>query len=667
MSEKLCGVKKTKYADAYLKYELLEMVNKKIKKGKFDITKTQARNMTIPQLCKLLKIKVTKKEEVKKEKKPISFDRVCTPRRVKEYPNAYTKAELVQIGLDRRISNVSQSKKSNIKNLCKRLDIKYIDIPIKNPKKKSEKMEESEEEYEMEESEQESDSDEEDKKCILNSKLPLKDHQKIVANFLNDSDNRGLLVLHPVGTGKTLTAATVSQCFLKKNPKSKVIIVTPTSLQGNFKKALIKDYGVENMDQYEFYTIQSFVIASKRGRIKCNNKLLILDEAHNLRTRIRKSKKGQEGVNAIELLKCASKSKKVLLLSATPSINSGYDMLNLFAMIDGKEMPYTHMNFNKLKPSDLIKYLKCKVSIYSPTEKDIRKSFPDKEEEEILIKMTPEYYQKYIEVLDNKIGEDHRFSLFGGSEDLIPFYNGVRRAVNNLEEKNSPKVNWIMKKIINNRKSKFLIFSHFLGSGIELLQKRLEDNDINYVGINGSMSKKKRDEAISKYNKGISKILLISKAGGEGLDLKETNYVIIMEPGWNESSIEQVIGRAVRMGSHSKLPKEERFVKIYRLFMIQPKEKDYVDTILDNHLLKSPTEEILSVDIFLRNLAFIKQKIINKFLQKLSKLSIEKIDCKKKLDFKDPYFKEFFEKEKRQKKEDDEPLFSSDDTKQYKY
>ncbi len=650
MSEKLCGVKKTKKIDAYLKSELLDMVYKKMQKGKFkDITKTEAKNMTIPQLCKLLKIKVTKQEDLKeeKEKEDVNLERVCTPRKVKEYPNAYTKAELVNMALDRRLATLSESKKLKIEGLCKLLDIEYIDVPIKNPNKRKKKEDKEETPIESDQEEEE-EGEKGELKCISESKLPLKDHQKIVVNYMSDDKHRGLLVLHPVGTGKTLTAATVSQCFLQKNPKSKVIVVTPTSLQANFKKALIKDYGVENIDRYQFYTIQSFVNASKKGKINCEKKLLILDEAHNIRSKIME----KSGVNARELLKCASKSKKVLLLSATPTINKPYDILNLFAMIEGKEKPYTPLEYYRLKPTDVIKYLACKVSVYSPSVDEIKDAFPEKNEEEIFIKMSPEYHRKYIEVLDNEIGEEHRFGLFGGTLNLIPFYNGVRRAVNNLEEKNSPKVNWIIKKIMNNRDSKFLVFSHFLGAGIELLQKRLKDAGIPYVDINGSMSKKKREEAVSKYNKGKAKILLISKAGGEGLDLKETKYVIIMEPAWNESSIQQVIGRAVRMGSHSKLPKEQRIVNIYRLFMIQPKEEEHLDAILDQYMSKSPEEDILSVDVYLRNLSYKKQLKIDNFLKTLNKLSIEKINCNKKINLKDPYFKEFFENLKGKKKKD---------------
>ena len=190
MSEKLCGVKKTKYADAYLKYELLEMVHKKMQKGKFkDITKTQAKNMTIQELCKLLKIKVTKQEDIKEpEKDQVNLGKVCTPRRVKEYPNSYTKSELIQLALDKRLSSTSQSKKLNIKSLCKLLKIKYVDIPVKNLKKKKKETPLKSEDIDDEEEDEEEDDEEDDEelKCISDSKLSLKDHQKIVANFLND-------------------------------------------------------------------------------------------------------------------------------------------------------------------------------------------------------------------------------------------------------------------------------------------------------------------------------------------------------------------------------------------------------------------------------------------------------------------------------------------------
>jgi hypothetical protein len=59
------------------------------------------------------------------------------------------------------------------------------------------------------------------------------------------------------------------------------------------------------------------------------------------------------------------------------------------------------------------------------------------------------------------------------------------------------------------------------------------------------------------------KIVLISKAGSEGIDLKFIRQVHILEPWYNMNRIEQIIGRAVRNFSHKDLPFEERNVEIY--------------------------------------------------------------------------------------------------------
>jgi hypothetical protein len=59
------------------------------------------------------------------------------------------------------------------------------------------------------------------------------------------------------------------------------------------------------------------------------------------------------------------------------------------------------------------------------------------------------------------------------------------------------------------------------------------------------------------------KVVIISKAGSEGIDFKNVRQVHIMEPWYNMSRIEQTIGRAVRFRSHCGLPFEERNVEIY--------------------------------------------------------------------------------------------------------
>ena len=53
------------------------------------------------------------------------------------------------------------------------------------------------------------------------------------------------------------------------------------------------------------------------------------------------------------------------------------------------------------------------------------------------------------------------------------------------------------------------------------------------------------------------KVVLVSQAGSEGLDFKNIRQVHILDPWYNMSRIEQIIGRAVRNCSHKLLPFEK--------------------------------------------------------------------------------------------------------------
>lgn len=66
----------------------------------------------------------------------------------------------------------------------------------------------------------------------------------------------------------------------------------------------------------------------------------------------------------------------------------------------------------------------------------------------------------------------------------------------------------------------------------------------------------------NKYGKKI-KVVLISMTGTEGIDFKNLRQVHILEPWYNLSLIEQIIGRAVRTCSHKLLPFVERNVEIF--------------------------------------------------------------------------------------------------------
>jgi superfamily II DNA or RNA helicase len=442
--------------------------------------------------------------------------------------------------------------------------------------------------------------------------LKLKRHQLSISNQL--ARNRGVIAVHSVGTGKTLAAISTAQCLLNKNMIKRVIVVTPTSLQKNFIKQSIQ-YGLSQKQidtNYVFYTIQGITNAIDNKNINNPaNCLIIIDEAHNLRT--------LNGSRFNAIYNYAKKAHKVLLLTATPLINYSSDIINLISLTSGNK-PISIYSFEAMMKNkdrtEFKKYIKNIFNFYLKKSSTKNSNFPSKKIIDIFLPMSHSYLNIYKKI---EKGEASKISDFSG-KNLHVFYNGLRRASNIIEDK-SDKVNWIKKKIISEPNVKYLIFSHFINMGIVPVMKWLDSVKIPYAHITGDLTITEREDAVIKYNSDKIKILFISKAGSEGLDLKSTRYIIIMESTWNENSIEQIIGRGVRYKSHVALPKSKHKVTIYRLYTIKPEEYEHLNKIKKNHLLKLNKKIMMSVDFYLRNYSWTKQQKLDIFQKLLIKYS----------------------------------------------
>ena len=92
---------------------------------------------------------------------------------------------------------------------------------------------------------------------------------------------------------------------------------------------------------------------------------------------------------------------------------------------------------------------------------------------------------------------------------------------------------------------------------------------------------------LKNINGNVIKVILISQAGTEGIDFKFIRQVHIMEPWYNMSRIEQIIGRAVRNMSHKELPFQERNVEVF----------------MHGTLLLEAQEEVESADMYVYRVA----------------------------------------------------------------
>jgi hypothetical protein len=119
---------------------------------------------------------------------------------------------------------------------------------------------------------------------------------------------------------------------------------------------------------------------------------------------------------------------------------------------------------------------------------------------------------------------------------------------------------------------------------------------------------------------------MITSAGAEGINLKNTRYVHVMEPYWHPVRVEQVIGRARRICSHNKLPQELQTVQVFiyiSVFTESQLRSEFAKDIL--RLDKSPNEPFSpeTSDEKLLRTSNVKEIISENILKRVKETSVD--------------------------------------------
>ena len=439
--------------------------------------------------------------------------------------------------------------------------------------------------------------------CFHLNNIKLQYHQKKAITFIMNPKNHSILLFHSLGAGKTLASLAMANCLMTNYPGKNVLVITPASLTSTFSRE------AKRMKLTFEPTIESFDIfinREKKERRNCKNTIVIVDEVQGLN--------GETSVRFKRIFNCVKNAFKVILLSATPVKNKPEDITNQVSLLLGhddnkRKIENTMIISDPVKRREQIrKILKCKVSYYNKANSSDTSDYPSVTVHVKKFTMTSEYYKEYYNIQEN-IKKDIP-DIFKNTKNLTVFLNGVRRAVN-ISNIVSPKIIWIIEKIKQDMKDnkKVLVYSNWIDTGLNIIGKMLDLLDIKYSKVSGDMKREEKDESVLKYNKNKNNVILLSSSGGEGLSLKGTRTIIILEPHWNETKINQVIGRGIRYKSHSHLPESQRHVDVYHLLL----EKPYRETDLS----------FPSADIFLYKLSKLKQQRIDDFYSILKDISIE--------------------------------------------
>jgi superfamily II DNA or RNA helicase len=292
---------------------------------------------------------------------------------------------------------------------------------------------------------------------------------------------------------------------------------------------------------------------------------------------------------------------------------------------DGESRPKLHNyklvnnDINNIEDIDDIDYIEKK-----DTEKDTEKE-KEKEKNKKAYKLaTEEYIQKFKEYLTklyNKEELDRDIEIFKTqySMKFINFWKNYKDKCELLKAmySSSCKMTAILFYMMRS-KGPVLIYSNFvLMEGLEIFKIYLDffgysnfnnkDESYDYyryVEFNGNIDKEQRKKNLSEFNNKDNvygskiKVILISPAGAEGINLMNVRQVHIMEPYWNEVRNIQLIGRAVRFCSHKNLPLKERFVDIYRYHAIRTNKEETTD----ERIYKLAQNKYTLIDSFLQTI-----------------------------------------------------------------
>lgn len=222
------------------------------------------------------------------------------------------------------------------------------------------------------------------------------------------------------------------------------------------------------------------------------------------------------------------------------------------------------------------------------------------------------------------------FGVFLESDGYVPF-----EIVMDADGK-SPRVKGLLSKSETERErflgsggKRFMVFSGAIDKELRAYLIRIYRGD--FAGLPKSllddlkviMGETYTEDSTANLRGGVCRILMITGAGAEGLNLKGVRQVHVLEPYWNQARLEQVFGRAVRVCSHADLDESERDVERYLHICGFPRST-FQEMISrgDNRFLESK-DRGKSTDEYLEELSKKKSTINKEFLNLMKAAAVD--------------------------------------------
>jgi superfamily II DNA or RNA helicase len=423
-----------------------------------------------------------------------------------------------------------------------------------------------------------------------------------------------------MGLGKTIQGIGVAELLARHASVSKVLVICPASLKSqwrieidNFCRRscrLVLGSAKERPAQYagdQFFTICNYeqVLRDLLAIERVSWDLIILDEGQRIKNWEAKTSR---------VIKALA-SPFALVLSGTPLENRLDELYSVVEFIDDRRLGPAFRFFNRHRVVDergkLLGYRnldqlrqRLEPILLRRTRQKVIRELPPRTTEVIRIAPTEEQYNMQLghrQIIQTIINKKYlsEMDLLRLQKALLMCRMGADSTF--LVDKQPPgysskleELGRLLDRLKAEQDRKIVLFSEWT-TMLNLIEPLLEDRNINYVRLDGSVPQKKRQGLIHQFQNDSDCMLFITtNAGATGLNLQAADTVINVDLPWNPAVLEQRIGRAHRMG-------QKRPVQVFLLVTTETLEESLLATLSAKHELSlavlDPEADASTVDM----------------------------------------------------------------------
>ncbi len=451
-------------------------------------------------------------------------------------------------------------------------------------------------------------------------------HQEFVRRFMSPyTPYHSLIMYHSLGSGKSIACIAVAVDHYLHDGKKCIIVTKGDSGTDNFMKQIEMFHIMSSCRSRwnpSLFSMRHYISLSNQiGSMTDDDVVkvfsdcvLVLDEVHNVRY-LKKAAENSVYGSIIRLLKLCV-NVKVIIATATPMTDSPQQIHSLLGICNHSREETWSMNgvisFNStvcdkpastqigtevfipgmpiyasnmvghqriayskehgVQPPDDIYRKLTHISLFCFEDGTHGRDITDFKMRKTRIKTT-------ITSMSSRQTRELKYVKY----DILPEY-AESLTGENLRNSSS-KYSAVMELIEESEGNVFIFLEEVRGSGLLLLAAVLEQHGFElYLGedMNNILPGKRytmcvgsseicpnNSDRLDGFNSDINRngeyvrILLGSRVIGESITLKNVRQFYCLTPHWNDSTVDQAIGRVVRNGSHLSLDEHHRHVNIY--------------------------------------------------------------------------------------------------------